>query len=83
MQFILKLNRDLHALYNQAQVKLAATLRENLIQVKFGYPAEFLRQELRHLPLIREDVECGTCPLGRLFKDSFKPGKSSSSIVKA
>ncbi len=83
MQLILKLDRNLHTLDNQAQVELTATLGENLIKMKFGNPAKFLRQELGHLPLIREDVECGTCTLSRLLKDSFKPSKSSSSIVKA
>ena len=83
MQVIFELYRELHALNNEPQVKLATALRKNLIEVQLCDPAELLGQKLRHLPLFWEYVECGARTLSCLFQNALKPSESSSSVFEA
>ena len=51
--------------------------------MKLGNPAELLREQLGHLPLIWKDVESRTGTLCGLLQNALEPGESSSRIFKA
>ena len=83
MQFVFKFNRLHHALNDEAEVGRACTLREDLVQMQLGDAAELLRQQLGHLPLLREDVKGSVRASCRFLENPLEPCEPSASILQA